>query len=159
MVFQGLDTTTDTVLWYRNITTDYHWRMCFLYIFLLQNGHTQQCNNSAAFVPELLLCLWVFKKYIYRAGNNGRSSLWRRDFSEYFQPDRLKILRKVSPPQWWSVVISSPAYTYKWCAVNVLAFFLIFIASMYIYILKSLRLSVYFSLHRTGWYHIVYSIT
>ena len=24
----------------------------------------------------------------FRAGNNGRSSLWSRDFSEYFQPNR-----------------------------------------------------------------------
>ena len=29
---------------------------------------------------------------MYRGRNNSWSSLWRRDFSEYFQPIRLKIL-------------------------------------------------------------------
>ena len=44
-----------------------------------------------------------------RDRNNDRSSLWRRDFSDYFQPNRLKIFWKVSPPQWWPAVISNPA--------------------------------------------------
>ena len=53
-----------------------------------------------------------------RVRNNSRSSLWRRDFSEYFQPNRLKILWKVSPPQWWPAVISNPAAGYhQWRSI------------------------------------------
>ena len=40
--------------------------------------------------------------------NYSQSSLWGRDFSEKFQPIWLKLLWKISSPQWWLAVISNP---------------------------------------------------
>ena len=49
-----------------------------------------------AHTPEAFPKNEVHKLIIHysRARNNSRSSPWRRDFSEYFQPIRLKILEK-----------------------------------------------------------------
>ena len=64
------------------------------------------------------------------------------DFSEYFQPIRLKILWKVSPPQWWLAVISSPAklmsnkeacevdLPLEYSLIRIFSFFLCFVKSI-----------------------------
>ena len=44
-----------------------------------------QCNNR---IGKYHSSEWI------RAGNNGWLSLWRRDFSEYFQPKKLKYSEK-----------------------------------------------------------------
>ena len=95
-----------------------------------QNDHTHN-NNSAAQLLQQQNCfarvaiLWhralevnssVFRRWwvqiwsYTRAWYNGRSSLCRREFSEHFQLNRLKMLWKVTTPQWWPLIIFSPVY-------------------------------------------------
>ena len=64
-------------------------------------------------LPNLNLLGIIYFIILYRAGNSNRSSLRRRDFSEYW----LKIFWKISPPQWWLGVISSPALDHPYCMV------------------------------------------
>ena len=71
----------------------------------LANLATRENTSTCCMFP----CPRTFGYEIYIAGLEitNWSSLWRRDFSAYFQPGRLKICWKIPPPQRWSAVISS----------------------------------------------------
>ena len=101
-------------MWGSNWNSQTFWTWLFITYEMFYLEQFGKSTQSFICISLTLPPPWFAARYQYfpstyiKTEHEGlKSSVRRRDFSEYFQPVRLKILWNVSPPQWWASVMLS----------------------------------------------------